>query len=56
MLCGCAGSDIHALPADPDGALRIAASFAGEPIMGAFDRCPSGGAIEAWRIEETALK
>ncbi|MEO7326407.1 MAG: hypothetical protein ABIW82_16415 [Dokdonella sp.] len=53
---GCAASDVRILPADTNGALRIAASFAGEPIMGAFDRCPNGGGIEAWRIDDANLK
>jgi len=48
---GCAGSDIHALPGDASGQLRLAASFAGEPTMGQFDRCRQGGGIEAWRVE-----
>jgi hypothetical protein len=48
---GCSGSDIRALPGDASGHLRIAASFAGEPTMGHFDRCREGGGIEAWRIE-----
>jgi hypothetical protein len=48
---GCAGSDIHALPSDASGHLRIAASFAGEPTMGQFDRCRNGGGIEAWAVE-----
>lgn len=47
---GCGGSDIHVLPADASGNLRIAANFAGEPIMGAFDRCRNGGGIEVWRL------
>ncbi|MEO8460362.1 MAG: VCBS repeat-containing protein [Dokdonella sp.] len=49
---GCAGTDIHALPPDSSGELRVAASFAGEPIMGAFDRCRDGGGLEAWRVED----
>ena len=47
---GCSGSDIHALP-DKGTKLRIAASFAGDPTMGQFDRCRNGGGIEAWQIE-----
>jgi hypothetical protein len=48
---GCPGSDIHALPDDASGRLRVAASFAGEPTMGQFDRCRHGGGIEAWLVE-----
>jgi hypothetical protein len=48
---GCPGSDIHALPNDAGGHSRMAASFAGEPTMGQFDRCRRGGGIEAWRID-----
>ena len=49
---GCAGSDIHVLPDDVSGRSRLAASFAGEPTMGQFDRCRNGGGIEAWRIDQ----
>jgi hypothetical protein len=47
---GCAGAAVRIRDLDGDGAGEIVAAFAGERGLGTSPTCPSGGAIQAWKV------